>query len=203
MTDTANRSRLNLVLISFFLTIYYAAEIVITKFSFLGIEAVAGKPDVLFMALWLMWAYFLLRYLNQFIQGGKEEIVKRSVSTSLGYYLALEDLERKKRELNDREPEDGWAKGSCEVLHHEIKEYTRLYISLEYRGKCNNTEAQGGHTYEESITRIKGEWGHLLNLKSLFRSTTRTTEILEYIFPFALSAAPVLAAVAAKLLIWF
>lgn len=50
------------MLISIFLLIYDFANIEIAKVSLLGTELLVGRPEVLELAAWLIWAYLLVRY---------------------------------------------------------------------------------------------------------------------------------------------
>lgn len=62
MNNDLLRQRRNLILISGALIIYDFAEISIAKISLLGTDLLVGKPEALFLAAWLLWFYFFLRY---------------------------------------------------------------------------------------------------------------------------------------------
>src|SRR5688572_2283141 len=67
MEEPALRQRRNLMAMSCLLLVFDFADISIAKVSILGTELVVGKPRVLIIFIWAVWAYALLRY-YQFTQ---------------------------------------------------------------------------------------------------------------------------------------
>lgn len=71
MSSDLLRQRRNLVLFSSILWFLKFAEIEIDKFSIIGIEFSSFKnPHSLFIALWIAWIYFAIRYYQYFVQEG-------------------------------------------------------------------------------------------------------------------------------------
>ena len=71
MSSDLLRQRRNLLILSAILFFLKFAEIEIEKFSIVGIEFSSFKnPNSIFMALWIAWIYFAVRYYQYFSQEG-------------------------------------------------------------------------------------------------------------------------------------
>ena len=71
MTNDLLRQRRNLIVICCILIFLKFSEIQISKFAILGIEFSNFKnPESIYLAIWIGWAYFLIRYYQYFIQEG-------------------------------------------------------------------------------------------------------------------------------------
>ena len=71
MSSDLLRQRRNLMIFSSILWFLKYAEIEITKFSILGIEFSSFKnPNSVYVAIWIAWIYFAVRYYQYFLQEG-------------------------------------------------------------------------------------------------------------------------------------
>lgn len=71
MSSDLLRQRRNLMIFSAILWFLKFAQIEIEKFSIVGIEFSSFKnPHSLFIALWIAWIYFAIRYYQYFVQEG-------------------------------------------------------------------------------------------------------------------------------------
>lgn len=85
MNSDLLRQRRNLMLISGMLIMFDFAQVSIAKVSILGTELIIGKPTVLIMVAWALWAYFFLRY-YQYV---REEKDLKILSTFSDYFNRL------------------------------------------------------------------------------------------------------------------
>ena len=71
MSSDLLRQRRNVIVLSSILWFLKYAKIEITKFSIFGIEFSSFKnPDSVYLALWIAWIYFAVRYYQSFVQEG-------------------------------------------------------------------------------------------------------------------------------------
>lgn len=71
MSSDLLRQRRNLMVFSSILWFLKYAEIEITKFSIFGIEFSSFRnPNSVYIALWIAWIYFAVRYYQYFVQEG-------------------------------------------------------------------------------------------------------------------------------------
>ncbi|WP_193164098.1 hypothetical protein [Microbulbifer hainanensis] len=84
MSDGLLRQRRNLILISSLLIFLRFSKVEISKLSFLGVEFGSFEnPSAIYVALWIVWGYFLIRYYQYFMQEGfNESVVKFSEALS-------------------------------------------------------------------------------------------------------------------------
>lgn len=62
MDDGLSKSRRNLIIVSIILIVFDVAAVSITKVNVLGTELLVGNPIVVHVLLWILWAYFFIRY---------------------------------------------------------------------------------------------------------------------------------------------
>lgn len=71
------RQRRNLMASSLLLIFFKAAGVSFARVGFLGTELSIARPNVLYTGLWLVWAYFLVRYVQFLIESGDLGIWKK------------------------------------------------------------------------------------------------------------------------------
>lgn len=74
MTEDLRRQRRNLIMISFILCFMKYGGVVIAKTTLLGTEINFTNILAIFLALWLIWLYFCIRYYQYFMQEGLPKI---------------------------------------------------------------------------------------------------------------------------------
>lgn len=93
MSSDLLRQRRNLMIFSSILWFLKYAEIEITQFSIFGIEFSSFKnPNSIYIALWVAWIYFAIRYYQYFVQEGFPNL--KNV-----YVLVLDDKSVKKIDI--------------------------------------------------------------------------------------------------------
>lgn len=71
------RQRRNLMASSLLLIFFEAAGVSFERVGFLGTELIIQSPGVLYTGLWLVWSYFLVRYVQFLIEVGDLGIMER------------------------------------------------------------------------------------------------------------------------------
>ena len=70
MSDDLRRQRRSLITIGLVLTIMKYSGIKITKFSLFGAELSISNTNAVYILLWMMWFYFLIRFYEYYRQEG-------------------------------------------------------------------------------------------------------------------------------------
>jgi len=189
MNDTLKSSRLNLIFVSVAISIYYAAELEFTKFSFLGLEVVSGNSIALLFFTWLVWAYFLLRYTTYFFGDGGKDAVGVSIRKSIAYFLVKQHMNIHLSNLISGDSDQNWSPGKIASMEHEIIKDHDDHMEIKYSGQLsgNSSISQVG---PENMATYAYEWGLSLRTKSFIRSLYRHPGILEFIAPFIIALVP-------------
>ena len=90
MESSTLRQRRNLIVVSTALLLVDFAHVSITRVSILGVTLVVGRPEVIYTFAWVVWFYFLARYLQHYaaeedrgIQSGFQAAFERSLSSKI------------------------------------------------------------------------------------------------------------------------
>jgi hypothetical protein len=70
---------------SLLLIFFKAAGVTFERVGFLGTELSIARPNVLYYGLWLVWAYFLVRYV-QFMMESRDLGIKKAVAEKITKY---------------------------------------------------------------------------------------------------------------------
>lgn len=183
MDDNLSKSRRNLIIVSVLLIIFDVAAVSVAKVSVLGTELLVGNPKVVTLFLWVLWAYLLLRYLQQL-----------GAQTDLGIYEKYVErmnhlLCEKMAQIGKREfPE--WSGNLAEVGYQLLDRH-----GLTWTQPVLKYDPQQGKQVELGILRVPAP----IMIASIVRSCSfvalATPKATDHILPLLLAvAAPLIAA---------
>lgn len=128
MTDTLKTSRFNLILVSVAISIYFAADLNISKFSFLGLEIVPGNSIALLVFAWLVWAYFLLRYTTYFFGDGGIDTVGGGIRKSIAYFVVKQKMNTQLLNNISSDNDHKWSSPKIASMEHEITKKMKMVL---------------------------------------------------------------------------
>lgn len=171
-----------------------AAGIRIEEFSVFGTKIDIERPNLVPLALWVLWAYFLIRYAQYFndlgdrgFQGAYKERLEQLIQVK-----ALRKLRRDFRppgiEPSEYLPPYHFEIESIDILHRGPGEWrVRAEGGVNWRTP-RGFARQDFHNYLMDL----GRWDLLVpQVRAAFRITSRTRLVSEYLLPFLVAAAPV------------
>ena len=163
------RQRRNLMLISCGLILYHLAGVEITGLGLLGTQLTVKNPHVLSLFSWILWLYFLVRYLQHWVSEKKPNIrlsFRDAMFKRTHTRATMARIQQKANQPNAN-PTIRWTRG--------IPGY---YVARA------NTHAGTDHLLVEQINPIK-YLGWLLS--SVLAVTIVTKHFTDYILPLLLA----------------
>lgn len=205
------RQRRDLFVISAILLLIPIAEIKSTN-SFalpvLGVSMTIGKPEVIFSALWLLWIYWYLRYIQAYFKLNKnlvkenyssvklsKNLVKESYSNSMHdelrqYFYKLANKKNKQlfelRAIKREQLLEDYKIHNPSILEQYIFTNKATFM---WRPSADQNNGQPVILLD-NVIEIKGLRFYFIKSKSLFNVIFRDTEVTEYYFPFIFGLLP-------------
>lgn len=75
MNEGLLRQRRNLILVCTVLWLLRFGEVKLEKMSLAGFDVTFNRPDALYLAIWIAFAYFLYRYYQYFVRFAQQEVL--------------------------------------------------------------------------------------------------------------------------------
>jgi hypothetical protein len=182
MNDIPKLSRINLIVISLAIVLYYLGEIQISRFSFFGMEISVGRPYVFELFGWVAWVYFYLRYVSFYFDSKASTSVAEAINDSKAYFSLIDYIEdtyvdnarreQRKIVIDNYQLGDSYKYGFVVLYEAEIV-YPTASVPLKDK-------------YEFYYYRSN----RVLNIKSFLRAVYVKPEILEYVAPFFIGMLP-------------
>lgn len=186
-----HRQRRDLFVISAILLIVQLADVKATKLGFLGLELEVGKSAVIYGALWVLWAYWYLRYFQVSLV---EHAPREAYVRFNGRFRAILDAElseRAKVQVRLRISNDPDHKDSTSA------DVSRKHVDIGWLGATA--------TYEPSVVRpsatrrtplepVTSQVGvvrlYAFGLRALTWAVLKDITFTEYLLPFVFGALP-------------
>ncbi len=191
MEDTTKKSRLNLILISILISIYYVADIKISGISFFGLSIDPGNPASLIYFVWVAWAYLFLRYITYYLDQGAHD-TRIAIRESLARSIAISLVKTRAKDALLRNPK--WKASKIQINSIDIIKSEADMIRFKYSGKFSGDNYTSVNT-ELEHTSYSVEWTLLDRYKAMFRSLLMHPEILEYWAPIIIGLIPLVVVV--------
>lgn len=180
------RQRRDLFVISALLIVAQVAHFRVSeKLALFGASITVGNPDVLAYFLWLLWAYWLVRYIQFFRREKAIEKIKNAIFDRVRKPLAIRSaiLFYRNRPINvfqpvERTPKQSWVdiEDGFEVEYpHLLPEGIRIYL------RKNDTSYSYLVPREEYIGCVLFKLPHFIIFD---------TEFTDYLFPLLFAFAP-------------
>jgi hypothetical protein len=174
MNEGLLRQRRNLILVCAVLWLLRFGEVGLEKMSLAGFDVTFNRPEALYLAIWIAFAYFLYRYYQYFVRYGQQG-VSDAFKSRLDH-LALVWMARVQKQHEGWETKTGFPK----ML--DLSK-ARFVVRSEERIMENGREI-GRQPFEVRLNR----WAVaarivLAVLDAVFRSTVGT----DYLLPFLLA----------------
>lgn len=180
MDDNLSKSRRNLIVVSALLVIFDVAKVSVAKVSVLGTELLVGNPKIVSVVLWVLWAYLLLRYLQQL-----------GAQTDLGIHEKY--VERMDHLLRDKMAQIGkrdfpeWSGNLAEVGYRLVSRR-----SMSWTQPLHNYDPAQGKQIELGLLRVPALLMIASSVHSFLFVALATPRATDHIFPLLLAlAAPV------------
>jgi len=153
------------------LLLYDFADVSIEKISLLGTELAVGRPEVLVAGLWLLFAYFLLRY-YQFFTAAKSDRISEAFQVRYSHLMLQHYLPGFEHEF----PKDRLR------VHYDAKE---RIATIEHFTQNGAGEVLWNPVPLESrfVVRL---W---MRIRAAFRIAASTPYVTEELLPFVAAAA--------------
>ena len=175
------RQRRNLVAMSCLLIVFDLAKVEVAKVGVLGTDLVVGDVRVLAISMWVVWAYFLLRY-YQYWRFDRPHVSKAlfDVVESYSRRFAIEnDLDRANSSGAITLHRGGWLR--------------------DWRVQLNQYQPGGGDLVMIEEERVPWATVAAWRLKSWWRIAVHTPHFTEHALPLVLAAATPVVAVLTKI----
>lgn len=175
------RQRRNLVAMSCLLIVFDLAKVKVAKVGVLGTDLVVGDVRVLAISMWVLWAYFLLRY-YQFWRKERPHL-SSAIYEQVGQYASNYAYARNLPGTQNNSPSlqrSRWIRG----WQIEVQSY----------------KPGTGGVVTESITPVSPFMALFWKFRAWLRIGIHTPHFTEYALPFVLAAATPIVAVAVKFL---
>ena len=173
MTEDLRRQRRNLMVVSFILCFMKYGGIVITKTTLFGTEIQFANISAIYLALWLIWLYFCMRYYQYFMQEGVWKI-----RFSLNDMLTEKCRGKIKSLVTAKHPD---AQGSSQMFDYNILKkvnwYSILFIGQE---PIKNDVYDQSKKFEMNIP-IWLLWKEIM--KSYYHVFFNQSIMTDYVFP--------------------
>jgi hypothetical protein len=193
LRDGLFRQRRALLAASSVLLLYVAAGIRVEELSVLGTKIHIERPSLVPLALWILWAYFLIRYF-QYFHDLKDRGFREAYNDRLEQLVQVNAVRKLRRGFRPPGIEPGEY---LPPYHFELEAVELLSRGpgewrLRAAGGVNWRTPRGFgrqdfHNYQMDI----GWWELLLpRMRSGFYVATSTRLVTEYLLPFVVAIAP-------------
>ncbi len=188
MEETTKKSRINLMVISVIISIYYVANIKISGFSLFGLTVESGNPSSIIYFVWIAWGYLFLRYITYYIKDGLDKTLV-VIRLSIANIEAMNQLKIVKSEAVGRD--EKWKNTKIHLKSVDVVRFYRGMITFKFSGGLSGT---GGLAVDRELEHTSHPLNRsmLINIKAFFRSLIIHPEILEYIAPMVIGCVPVI-----------
>lgn len=174
MSPDLLRQRRNIIAISCILIFAKYSKIEIAKFSILGIQFSSfDNPEAIFLALWVIWVYFSIRYYQYFIQEGFPKF-----KDSYSQILNADSIKKIDSIVLDFEP-------NCTRLgvpYSTLKAWEWIYS-----GQIQKDDGLGGFACENFKLPISKRQLYGTIIKSFLKVCINRSSFTDYIFPVVLA----------------
>lgn len=188
------RQRRALIAVSLVLLFADIAELRITKLNLLGNEVVLGQPDAIYVALWIAFLYWLVRYYQHFRDLGDEDLM-RAHNTRLNRLVSEAAVRQAVRDQPGllTPPQD--LKGETKlILKTDVLEAAPTHWKLQLTVRKLTT--QGDASVEEDIDAgkaiVRGLVLFILKARAWLYVAIHTRLFTEYLLPFVIASLPII-----------
>lgn len=190
-STTFSRQRRDLFVVSGLLLLAQIAEVKVEKLGFLGVEIHFENASVFFTALWLLWAYWLLRYYQAFrdMQAQTTAVYAAYKNLLLKFAKDLAEKGSIAETLNliSNTPELDGAEPTVWNFYGQNIESGKAWVEWapSVREKKGTIKS-----FEHRRFELQGFELNKLRCKSLIQISLNSMTFTEYIFPFVFGVSP-------------
>lgn len=166
------RQRRNLMASSLLLIFFKAAGVSFERVGFLGTELSIARPNVLYYGLWVVWAYFLVRYIQFMVE-----------SRDLGIWKAVDE------KITNYAKEKFKADSFEDTLGQMINQKVRYLGSLRWALVSATYEVKRGDVLLTDLRSFGPVRWLLWATRAFLAVGISSTKITEYLLPLALACA--------------
>jgi hypothetical protein len=174
MNEGLLRQRRNLFTVCLLLWALKYGQVQFTKASFAGFDVTFHRPEVLYLALWASYAYFLYRYYQYFVRHGAHEV--STLFEGKFERLALNWMAKVHRQHPEWETKTGYPK------MWELVKCGFLVCSEERI--MENGQEKGRRSFEVRLNPAVA-WTRMF--ASVLEGTFRSTVGTDYLLPFVIA----------------
>jgi len=189
------RQRRSLIVSSLGLLLLQTAGLKIEKVSILGNEFLVQQTQFLSVAIWVAYAYFLVRYYQYYHDLG-DTGVRTIYNTRINYLISEWAFRKIKKEYLDSRKDTKGTKyefkqyESKRIWHDRLAAMIDMKVPVDIINVKNSNISVTGSTIEKTETAI---WrvGLRVRIQAFIHICLRTRLITEYFFPFIIASTPV------------
>lgn len=171
-----------------------ASTVAIQQF---GMSMNIGKPEVIAYGLWILWAYWYLRYFQAYSALNKNHLIDAYSSEISRYLYPL--AKEKAEKLRDKLVTDNKFNDGSNVGYDFKKQEYYLFRSEYTCGYSQYDASSSSPINIAEVIFIKGFKYHLIQIKSLIKCCLKRIDITEYLLPFAFGLAPLVYLIVTKI----
>ena len=199
-STTFLRQRRDLFVISAILLLIPIAEIHLAdqiSMQQLGISLYIGKPEVISSALWVLWAYWYIRYCQAFKKLNRNFFIEQYRNQLASYlYMDFKDLASKK--TLELQTMTEFPKTTSSFSFTELN---FNLLNAVYEVKFSAYDPSKSKVIDESVNlEIRGSKYFINQIKSLLNGCIKNIEFTEFILPFLFGITPLLFFIYKKIL---